>query len=66
VAFAPRIRQGAVTRDGTGEIVSGVVMMLIGENSRVVVERVKRNRRDGAAPAGRVENQALLRSRRPD
>ncbi len=42
VVFAPRIRQGAVTRDGTGEIVSGVVMMLIGENSRVVVERVKK------------------------
>ncbi len=41
VVFAPRIRQGAVTRDGKGEIVSGVVMMLIGENSRVVVERVK-------------------------
>jgi len=42
VEFAPRIRQGAVTRDGEGEIVSGVVMMLIGENSRVVVERVKK------------------------
>jgi heavy metal efflux system protein len=42
VAFSPRIRQGAVTRDGKGEIVSGVVMMLIGENSRVVVERVKK------------------------
>jgi cobalt-zinc-cadmium resistance protein CzcA len=42
VEFAPRIRQGAVTRDGKGEIVSGVVMMLIGENSRVVVERVKK------------------------
>jgi cobalt-zinc-cadmium resistance protein CzcA len=41
VAFAPRIRQGAVTRDGKGEIVCGIVMMLIGENSRVVVERVK-------------------------
>jgi cobalt-zinc-cadmium resistance protein CzcA len=42
VAFAPRIRQGAVTRDGKGEIVCGIVMMLIGENSRVVVERVKK------------------------
>ena len=27
-AFAPRVRQGAVTRDGRGEIVTGVVMML--------------------------------------
>jgi len=41
VAFAPRIRQGAVTNDGKGETVVGVVMMLIGENSRVVVDRVK-------------------------
>ncbi|MDO8431427.1 MAG: CusA/CzcA family heavy metal efflux RND transporter [Candidatus Binatus sp.] len=41
VAFAPRIRQGAVTHDGKGETVVGVVMMLIGENSRTVVERVK-------------------------
>ncbi len=41
VAFAPRIRQGAVTHDGQGETVVGVVMMLIGENSRVVVDRVK-------------------------
>ncbi len=42
VVMAPRVRQGAVTRDGRGEVVTGVVMMLIGENSRVVVDRVKR------------------------
>jgi len=42
VAYAPMVRQGAVTRDGRGEVVTGVVMMLIGENSRVVVDRVKR------------------------
>ena len=41
VSFRPLVRQGAVTRDGRGEAVTGVVMMLIGENSRVVVERVK-------------------------
>ncbi|HML95714.1 MAG TPA: CusA/CzcA family heavy metal efflux RND transporter [Thermodesulfobacteriota bacterium] len=41
VRFAPMVRQGAVTRDGRGEIVTGVVMMLIGENSRAVVNRVK-------------------------
>ncbi|MGE0825894.1 MAG: efflux RND transporter permease subunit [Candidatus Binatia bacterium] len=40
-AFAPMVRQGAVTRDGRGEAVTGVVMMLIGENSRAVVNRVK-------------------------
>ncbi|MBI3011541.1 MAG: efflux RND transporter permease subunit [Candidatus Omnitrophica bacterium] len=41
VAFAPMVRQGAVTRDGRGEAVTGIVMMLLGENSRVVVDRVK-------------------------
>ncbi len=41
VTFAPRIRQGAVTRDGQGEIVTGVVMMLMGENSRTVAQRVR-------------------------
>jgi cobalt-zinc-cadmium resistance protein CzcA len=39
--FAPMVRQGAVTRDGRGEAVTGIVMMLIGENGRVVVDRVK-------------------------
>ncbi len=39
--FAPMIRQGAVTRDGEGEAVVGIVMMLMGENSRVVVDLVK-------------------------
>ncbi|MBW2731202.1 MAG: efflux RND transporter permease subunit [Deltaproteobacteria bacterium] len=41
VEFAPVIRQGAVTRDGRGEAVVGIVMMLMGENSRDVVNRVK-------------------------
>ena len=39
--LAPRVRQGAVTRDGQGEVVTGVVMMLMGENSRVVAQRVR-------------------------
>ncbi|MGH7859142.1 MAG: efflux RND transporter permease subunit, partial [Candidatus Binatia bacterium] len=39
--FAPMIRQGAVTRDGRGEAVVGVVMMLMGENSRAVTVRVQ-------------------------
>ena len=41
INFAPIIRQGAATRDGKGEGVVGVVMLQAGENSRVVVERVK-------------------------
>ncbi len=40
VKFAPRVRQGAVTRDGRGEVVTGVVMMLVGENSRAVSQRI--------------------------
>ncbi len=38
--FAPMVRQGAVTRDGRGEVVTGVVMMLMGENPRVVARNV--------------------------
>ena len=41
VHLAPMIRAGLVTRDGEGEIVTGLVMMLIGENSREVVGNVK-------------------------
>lgn len=41
VRFAPMIRQGAVTRDARGEAVVGIVMMLIDENGRIVVDRVK-------------------------
>lgn len=40
VVNAPMIRQGAVTRDGRGEAVTGIVMMLIGENSRQVSQDV--------------------------
>ena len=38
---APMIRAGLATRDGQGEIVTGLVMMLIGQNGREVVSRVK-------------------------
>lgn len=41
VELAPMVRQGVVTRDGEGEAVVGIVMMLMGENSRTVVDRVK-------------------------
>lgn len=34
-------RMGSVTRDGEGEAVAGMVIMLRGENSREVVERIK-------------------------
>ena len=41
VDTGPALRQGAMTRDGRGEIVGGSVLMLKGENSREVVARVK-------------------------
>ncbi len=41
VAIAPMTRQGAVTRDGRGEAVTGLVMMLVGANSREVVVNAK-------------------------
>ncbi len=42
VRTAPMIRAGLATRDGQGEIVTGLVMMLIGQNGREVVDRVKK------------------------
>jgi len=41
VVIGHTIRQGAVTKDGRGEVVTGIVMMRMGENSRTVVEAVK-------------------------
>ena len=41
VTVGSSIRQGAVTKDGQGEAVTGIVMMLLGANSRTVVEDVK-------------------------
>ena len=41
VSLAPLVRQGSVTRDGRGEIVTGMVMMVRGENSRRVVTAAK-------------------------
>ena len=41
VQFGPRLRRGAASQDGKGEVVVGVAMMLLGENSRTVTEAVK-------------------------
>jgi cobalt-zinc-cadmium resistance protein CzcA len=41
IELGPALRFGAVTKHGEGEIVSGTVMMLIGANSREVVDGVK-------------------------
>lgn len=41
VQVAPAMRQGAITREGKGEGVMGIAMLLMGENSRTVVARIK-------------------------
>jgi cobalt-zinc-cadmium resistance protein CzcA len=41
VQFGPRLRRGAASKDGKGEVVVGVTLMLMGENSRTVTEAVK-------------------------
>lgn len=45
-------RQGAVTRDGLGERVSGMVIMLKGENGKRVIERVKHKLAGLSLPEG--------------
>ena len=42
VKIGPSIRFGLITKGGKGEVVGGTVMMLIGENSREVVEVIKK------------------------
>jgi cobalt-zinc-cadmium resistance protein CzcA len=41
VRIGSAVRYGAVTRNGQGETVGGVVMMIKGENSSAVIKRVK-------------------------
>jgi cobalt-zinc-cadmium resistance protein CzcA len=56
VVFGAQVRQGAVSRDAQGEVVTGIVMMLRGENSREVVRRVRQRVKEinRALPAGVV------------
>ncbi|MEJ2245618.1 MAG: CusA/CzcA family heavy metal efflux RND transporter, partial [Acidobacteriota bacterium] len=46
VQVGEAVRQGAALLNGEGEAVGGIVMMLRGENSREIVERVKEKVRD--------------------
>jgi cobalt-zinc-cadmium resistance protein CzcA len=41
VGLGAQVREGAATRNGQGETVMGMVMLLKGENSRTVAEQVK-------------------------
>src|SRR4029079_5629701 len=54
VMIAPLTRQGAVSKDARGEAVTGMAMMVLGENSRTVVEAVKQRLQEiqKSLPAG--------------
>ncbi len=41
VEVGNEIRQGAVTKDGNGEVVTGIVLKRINENTKQVIERIK-------------------------
>jgi len=41
VQFGPRLRRGAASQDGKGEVVVGVTLMLLGENAATVTTAVK-------------------------
>ncbi|HJQ31318.1 MAG TPA: CusA/CzcA family heavy metal efflux RND transporter [Pyrinomonadaceae bacterium] len=41
VEVGSEIRQGAVTKDGQGEVVTGIVLKRINENTKQVIERIK-------------------------
>ncbi|MBK7829334.1 CusA/CzcA family heavy metal efflux RND transporter [Nannocystis sp.] len=49
VRFGPKLRRGAATKDGHGEVVVGVALMLMGENSRTVTQGIK-DKLDELAP----------------
>ncbi len=52
VSIGPMQRQGATLRDAKGETVSGMVIMLKGENGKQVIERVKDKLAGMVLPAG--------------
>jgi len=54
VALGPDVRRGASDLDGTGETVSGIVVMRHGENALAVIERVRAKLHDieGGLPPG--------------
>jgi len=41
VEFGHALRQGTITKDGKGEAVAAIAVMLMGENTRTVTQRVK-------------------------
>src|SRR5882724_1297736 len=41
VEIGSELRQGAVTKDGRGEVVTGIVLKRINENTKLVIQRIK-------------------------
>jgi cobalt-zinc-cadmium resistance protein CzcA len=41
IQLGPEVRQGAVSEDGKGEVVSGLVILRLGSNTSEVIQRVK-------------------------
>ncbi len=41
VSYGYKIRQGAATKNGKGEVVTGLAMMIKGQNSREIIQKVK-------------------------
>lgn len=54
VEYGAEIRQGAVTMNGKGEVVAGIVLQLIGANTKEVISRIKKkvNEIQKALPKG--------------
>src|SRR4029077_12470866 len=42
VKLGAEVRQGAVTRDGKGEVVAGITVLRLGSNTAEVIDRVKK------------------------
>ena len=65
VQFGSAVRYGALTQDGEGEVVGGLVMMLKGANSNDVIERVKERMTDiqKSLPEGVIIEPLLDRSK---
>lgn len=65
VQFGSAVRYGALTQDGEGEVVGGLVMMLKGANSNDVIVRVKERMADiqKSLPEGVVIEPLLDRSK---
>ena len=65
VQFGSAIRYGALTQDGEGEVVGGLVMMLKGANSNEVIENVKQRMAqiEKSLPEGVIIESLLDRSK---